>query len=38
MKSYNFVKIYKRFDWNSEKTLTDKSMRKENWQKLNFLS
>ena len=37
MKSYNFFQIYKRFDRKSEKTLIDKSMRKKNWQKLNFL-
>ena len=37
MKSYNVFQIYKRFDRKSEKTLIDKSMRKKNWQKLNFL-
>ena len=37
MKSYQFFKIYKRFDKEREKTLIQQSMNKENWVKLDFV-
>ena len=36
-KSYQFFKIYKHFDKEREKTLIQQPMKKENWEKLDFV-
>ena len=37
MKFYQFFKIYKRFYKKREKTVIQQSMRKKNWEKLEFI-